>query len=273
MKNIQFNSIEEANLFVDTHANSIGGVMERLKAIDKLISSAVLHGIQECLDPNSPHYVHHSFSRQFADEMQSIGVNAFVEKMLNAMRHLGDKRQKLQEFASKRLQCATTQICTIKTGQAIAIYEPLTYFDRTVYDINSLAYNQLESQKPLLIDWFVNAHKSNPLFHLTTSYKDDGGYYEMMDISIEDAIEILDNDYIVPHISAKTTYLVPYKPMQTSNGGVVSSWRHGKVDDDWDSFSTSLEISFSSIQSEHNWESHLYGQTVYLWNGQPPCIN
>jgi hypothetical protein len=275
MKNIKFSSIEEADLFVDSHAESIGGAMTRLKALDKLMENGVLYGVRECLDPNSPHYVHNSFSRQFAEEMQSIGVNAFVEKMMNAQRHYWGKRRKLQDFASKRIECATTRICHIEPGQAIAIYDPLTYFDRTVYAVNSLAYKQLESQKPLLIDWFVKAHKSNPTFNLTTTYKansDGCEYYDMTEIGIDDAIKILDNGYIVPHISVKTTYLVPQQ-MQTSDGSVVFGWKYGDVGDDWDSFSTSLDISFSSVQSEHNYESHLYGQTIYLWNGTQPCIN
>jgi hypothetical protein len=274
MKNIQFNTIEEANLFVDSHGESIGDVMDRLKGIDKLMSGAILHGIKECLDSNSPHYVQHSLSRQFADEMNDIGVDAFVRKMMNAQRHYWSKRNKLVKFASKHIQCATTQIRVIEEGQAIAIYEPLSYFDRTVYDVNSPAYEQLESQKPLLIEWFAKACKSNPTFSLTTSCKEDEcDYYVHHDINIQEAIKILDNSYIVPHISARTTYLVPSQTMRTSNGDVVCSWTHGKVDDDWDHFSTSIEISFSSIQSEDNFEAHLMGDTVYLWNGSEPCIN
>lgn len=73
MKNIQFNTIEEANLFIDSHAHSIGDVMARLKGFDKLIEGAIMYGVRECLDPDSPHYVNHSLSRQFADEMASIG--------------------------------------------------------------------------------------------------------------------------------------------------------------------------------------------------------
>ena len=274
MKNIQFNTIEEADLFIDSHADSIGDVMTRLKGFDKLMSGAVLHGVKECLNPNSPHYVQHSLGRQFADEMESIGVDAFVSKMMKAQRHYWGKRNKLQKFASKRIQCATTEIRTIQEGQAIAIYEPLTYFDRTIYDVNSLAYEQLKAQKSLLIDWFMRTRKSNPTFNLTTPYKEDEDkYYDMLDINVQDAIKILDNDYIVPHISARTTYLVPSQTMRTSSGDIVCSWTHGKVNDDWDHFSTSLEISFSSIQSEDNSECHLYGDTVYLWNGSEPCIN
>lgn len=274
MKNIQFNTIEEADLFIDSHANSIGDVMARLKGFDKLMNGAVLHGVKECLDPNSPHYVQHSLSRQFADEMESIGVDAFVSKMMDAQRHYWGKRNKLQKFASKRIQCTTAQVCTIKEGQAIAIYEPLTYFDRTIYDVNSLAYKQLESQKPLLIDWFIKTRESNPTFSLGTAYKDDEDeYYSLLDINVQDAVKILDNDYIVPHIYVKTKYMVPSQRMHTIDGDVVCSWTYGKVNDDWDHFSTSLEISFSSVQSEDNSECHLYGDTVYLWNGSEPCIN
>lgn len=274
MKNIQFSTVEEADLFVDSHAHSIGNLAKKFKAINVLMHGACLYGIHECLDPNSPHYVASPFSRQFTNEMKLMGVEVFIDKMMNAERHYWSKRQKLQEFVSKRIQCATTKVRTIEAGQAIIIYEPLTYFDRTVYDVNSLAYKQLESQKPLLIDWLVNACKSNPTFNLGTSRKeDDAEYYDMIEISIDDAINILNNDYIVPHVSIKTNYMVPSSAMWTSKGEEVNSWSYGKVTDDWDHYSTSLEISFSSIQAENSSESHLYGDSVYLWNGSQPCIN
>jgi hypothetical protein len=274
MKNIQFNSIEEADLFVDTHANPTGDAMVKRKAIDNLMRNSGLHGIRECLNPSSPHYINDPSSRQFANEMQSIGVEAFIDKMMSVQRHYWDKRFKLRDFASKRIQCATTEIRTIEEGQAVATYQPLTYFDRTLYAVNSLAYKQLEQQKPLLIDWFIQTHKYNPGFNLGTPYRNaEDEYYEMADINIKDAIEILNNDYIVPHVYVKTTYLVPYQTMRTSNGDEVQSWKYGKVTDDWDSFSTSIEMSFSSIQSEISSKSHLYGETVYLWYGRQPCIN
>lgn len=49
MKNIQFNTIEEADLFIDSHAHSIGDVMDRLKGFDKLMECAIMHGVRECL--------------------------------------------------------------------------------------------------------------------------------------------------------------------------------------------------------------------------------
>jgi hypothetical protein len=274
MKNIQFNSIEEADLFVNTHADPISKAASKLKSIDKLIENAVLHGIHNCLNPQSPYYVNHPFSPQFMSQMELIGVDAFVGKMMNAQQHYWSKRFKLQDFASKRIQCATTQVRTIEQGQAVAIYEPLTYFDRTVYDVNSLAYKQLESQKPLLIDWFVRTHKLNPTFNLGTPQKEDEDeYYDMIDINIKDAIDILDNDYVVPSIIVKTHYFVPSEIMQTSKGEEVRSWKYAKVTDDWDSYSTSIEMRFMSIQAENSNESHLYGQSVYLWYGREPAIN
>jgi hypothetical protein len=41
MKNIQFNSIEEADLFVDIHAKPTGDAMVKREAIDNLMRESV----------------------------------------------------------------------------------------------------------------------------------------------------------------------------------------------------------------------------------------
>jgi hypothetical protein len=89
-------------------------------------------------------------------------------------------------------------------------------------------------------------------------------YQEMVEISLAEAIDILDNDYVVPHISVETSYWKEYES---------SYYKQCELTDDWHHYCSSVEISFSSVQSEFSSESHLYGDTVYLWAGHQPCIN
>lgn len=269
-----FQSIKDADDFVDLHSDSITGTMATMKALSQLMSKAFLHGVREVLDINSPHYFDHPASVQFAKDMHRMGVEDFVSKAMGASRHLWRKRFKLQEVASKHLTCPSVQTVTIKSGCSSVKILDLEYYDRTVYSVNAGGLKLLLDQKPSLVNWFVDAVSRNKGYNLSTSKLNDSKeYYEMIDISIDDAIKILDNDYVVPHISAKTTYWKESGRLQSSNGSTEISYSNCKMADDWDHYSSALEISFSSIQSEYDSCSHLYGDTIYLWAGNQPCIN
>lgn len=271
MKNIKFETIEQAKNFVAEKSASVGAAMDKLKAIDKVMKNAIIHGIFDCLDEDSPYYVKTNFSRQFAKEMAELGTKDFVGKMMAAQRHQWAKRRSLQNFVSKKLLCPSVVPTSLDRGQAVMKLSRLEYYDRTEFDVNKIGMELLLEQKPTLINWFVSTVNKNPLFTLSACRRDEKDeYFELFDITIEDARKILDNDYLVPRISAKTIYFVPNFGHETVD---IRSWSYGKATDDWDHYSTCLEISFSSVQAEWTSEPHIYGESVYLWFGSPPTVN
>lgn len=263
MKNIQFNLIEEADLFVKRHCGS--DPIGRTKALSRLMDKACIHGVKEVLHPYSPHYFDHPLSPNFAKEMYNIGVDAFVEKMMGASQHIWRKRRKLQAFASKCLVCPSLKEATIEPGCASIDIHRLEYWDRTIYAVNGSGFKLLSEQKPVILEWFIDVFTRNKTFKLGTPRKKTSeDYYDMAEITIAEAIGILDNDYVVPHISVETAYWKEYGE---------GYYRNCEVSDDWQHYCSSVEISFSSVQSEFSSESHLYGDTVYLWAGHQPCSN
>jgi hypothetical protein len=143
------------------------------------------------------------------------------------------------------------------------------------YIIGQKSLRILQEQKPTILGWFASTVNRNKHFNLSVAtFDEDTDRYELEKISLEDSLKILDNGYLLPSIRAVTSYYNLRGTVSYSDGSIGRMYEHCNAQDEWEYFCKFVKISFDGIQSGwRNGDSSEYGEDIYLWTGNPPCIN